>query len=138
MKQVFHKIMAIFMGFVVLFSTMSYTIEMHYCGNTMVDFSFDKVESCGMEKSQVATSCENPTISQDSCCSNEKLVVVGQNDLKDTIVNFDIEQQIFIVAFTYSYFNLFEESNFNQDPFVDYAPPFVKRNVQVLNQTFLI
>ncbi|WP_414727683.1 HYC_CC_PP family protein, partial [Winogradskyella sp. UBA3174] len=32
MKQVFHKIMSFAMAFVVLFSTMSFTINMHYCG----------------------------------------------------------------------------------------------------------
>tara|TARA_R110000868_G_scaffold145181_5_gene365337 strand:- start:27926 stop:28309 length:384 start_codon:yes stop_codon:yes gene_type:complete len=127
------------MAFVVLLSTMSYTIDMHYCGDTMVDFSFfHEVETCGMEKTQVAISCENPTLSQNSCCSDEKLVIDGQNDLKDTFNNLDFQQQIFIVAFTNSYISLFEGTNANQVPFGDYSPPFVKRDVQALHQTFLI
>ena len=37
MKQFSHKIMALVMAFVVLFSTMSFTVNMHYCGDTLVE-----------------------------------------------------------------------------------------------------
>ena len=50
MKQVFHKTLAISMSFVVLFSTMSFTINMHYCGDTLVETAlFQKAKGCGME-----------------------------------------------------------------------------------------
>lgn len=39
------------MAFVVMFTTMSFTVDMHFCGDSLVDFSlFAKAESCGMEK----------------------------------------------------------------------------------------
>ncbi len=41
------------MAFVVLLSTMSFTMHMHYCGDTLVDTSyFVKAETCGMEMPQ--------------------------------------------------------------------------------------
>ena len=49
MNQVFHKIMSLVMAFVVLFSTMSFTVNMHYCGDTLVETAiFQKAKGCGM------------------------------------------------------------------------------------------
>ena len=38
------------MALLVLFSTFSFTLASHYCGDVLVDSSlFGKVETCGME-----------------------------------------------------------------------------------------
>ena len=130
MKQFIHKSMAVFMAAVVLMTTMSFTVDMHYCGDILVDFSFvQQVETCGMEKAQVTVSCEKPTLSKKSCCSDEQMVKQGQDGF---------EQQVFVASFTYSYLNLFEGTATTDVPFVAYSPPFVKQDVQVLHQTFLI
>ncbi len=139
MKQLIHKLMAVFMAAVVLMTTMSFTVDMHYCGDTLVDFSFVRqVETCGMEKEQVTTSCEKPMVSQKSCCSDEQMVKQGQDDLKTSFDTLSFEQQTFIAAFTYSYIKLFEGTASTDVSYKDYPPPFVKRDVQVLHQTFLI
>tara|TARA_R110002051_G_scaffold10175_3_gene38574 strand:- start:37426 stop:37845 length:420 start_codon:yes stop_codon:yes gene_type:complete len=139
MKQFIHKSIAICMAFAVLMTTMSFTVDMHFCGDTMVDFAFFKsADSCGMEKAAVATNCENPTVSKKSCCTDKQLVIEGQDDLKDTLNSFTFEQHTFVAAFTYSYISLFTETASTAISFVDYPPPFVKRDVQVLHQTFLI
>ena len=50
MKDFYKKISAILMAVVVLFSTMSFTISEHYCGDKLVDSAlFSKAEFCGME-----------------------------------------------------------------------------------------
>ena len=127
------------MAFVLLFTTTSFTIDMHYCGDTMVDFSFfHNVDTCGMEKAEIAATCENPVLSKKSCCSDEQVLINGQDDLKDNFSKLTFEQQIFVASFTYSYISLFEGTATNEVAFFDYAPPFVKRDVQVLHQTFLI
>jgi hypothetical protein len=139
MKQVFHKILSISMAFVVMFSTMSFTVDMHYCGDNLVDFSlFSKAEGCGMEKAQPVKSCENPKMTEKSCCSDQQIVKEGKDDLKISFDTLSFEQQTFIAAFTYSYINLFEGTESEEVPFEDYPRPFVKRDVQVLHQTFLI
>lgn len=44
------------MAFVVLFSTMSFTINMHYCGDTLVETAmFQKAKGCGMEMQKPST-----------------------------------------------------------------------------------
>ena len=44
------------MALVVLFTTMSFTIDMHYCGNTLVEAAiFHKAKGCGMEMQKPST-----------------------------------------------------------------------------------
>ncbi|WP_116772182.1 MULTISPECIES: HYC_CC_PP family protein [Maribacter] len=139
MKQVFHKILSISMAFVVMFSTMSFTVDMHYCGDSLVDFSlFSKADTCGMEKSQANKGCEKLMLSEKDCCTDQQIVKEGKDDLKISFDTLSFEQQTFIAAFTYSYINLFEGTKSEEVPFEDYPRPFVKRDVQVLHQTFLI
>ncbi|WP_339841896.1 hypothetical protein [uncultured Maribacter sp.] len=139
MKQILHKITAVFMAAVVLMTTMSFAVDMHYCGDTLVDFSFvHQVESCGMEKAQVIANCETSIASEKSCCTDKQLIIEGQEDLKVSFDHLTLEQQIFVASFTFSYINLFEGIETNEVPFVNYAPPFLKQDVQVLHQTFLI
>ncbi|TXD85549.1 hypothetical protein ESY86_02800 [Subsaximicrobium wynnwilliamsii] len=139
MKQFFHKSLAVFMASVVFMTTMSFTMDMHYCGDTLVDFSFtQQVETCGMENTQNTSNCENPTLSEKSCCTDTQVIKKGQDDLKVSFDKLSLEQQIFVASFTYSYISLFEGTASEEIPFFDYAPPFVERDVQVLHQTFLI
>jgi hypothetical protein len=139
MKIFIHKIMSISMALVVLLSTISMTIDMHYCGETMVDFSlFHNVKSCGMEKAPLVYHCENSEINKKPCCSDQQLIVEGTPDLKGAFNNFTPQQQLFVSLFLYSYIGLFEGTVSKEVPFFDYAPPFVKRDVQVWQQTFLI
>jgi hypothetical protein len=139
MKQYFHKSMAVFMATVVFMTTMSFTVDMHYCGDTLVDFSFtQQVDTCGMDKTQKPSSCENPKLVEKSCCTDTQLIKKGQDDLKLSFDKLSFEQQVFVALFTYSYNSLFQGIESQEIPFIDYAPPFVERDVQVLHQTFLI
>ena len=139
MKRVFHKILSVLMAFVVFFTTMSFTVDMHYCGDALVDFGlFTKAEGCGMEKVQPAKSCENPTMTEKSCCTDQQIVKEGQDDLKSSFNQLTFEQQTFVATFFYTYINLFEGLDENFIPFKDYSPPFIERDVQTLYETYLI
>lgn len=139
MKQIFHKILSVLMAFVVLFTTMSFTVNMHYCGDSLVDFSvFKSAEICGMEKAQPVKSCENPTMNEKDCCTDQQLVKEGQDDLKTSFNKLTFEQQTFVATFFYTYINLFEGLDENIVPFKDYSPPFVERDIQTLYETYLI
>lgn len=50
MKQTFRKISSLLTAIVVFLSTMSFTIDMHYCGDILVDSAiFEKVGTAGAE-----------------------------------------------------------------------------------------
>ena len=138
MKKFFYKISSFSMALLVLFSTLSFTVESHYCGGILVDSSlFGNVETCGMEIQQESTS-SNCDITKKDCCSDEQFIVDGQDNLKTSFDKLEKEQQIFVAAFLYSYSNLFEGSQTDAPSFRDYSPPLLVRDVQVLDQTFLI
>ena len=135
MKQVFHKITSMLMALVVLFSTMSFTITKHYCGDTLVDTSiFDKASTCGME-SQVSSDC---SVLKIDCCSDEQIAVDGQDELRLSIDKISFEQQVFIASFVYTYNNLFEGLDNNISSYEDYEPPLVIKQIYKFDETYLI
>lgn len=142
MKEIFRKIASISMAFLVLFSTMSFTVDMHYCGDHLVDFSLtEKVDTCLMkaEMTKTSTSCSMMDMKMEmDCCSDVEVVFEGQDDLKLSFDQLSFDQQIFLVSFVYSYLNRFEGFDENIIPFKDYSPPPLIRDVQILDQTFLI
>lgn len=124
------------MAFMVLFATMSFSMDMHFCGKTLVDLKFyNRAETCGMEMQGMDTGIKDK---ESHCCSDVSIVVPGQDDLQNTLVTLTFEQQTFLVAFAHSHLLVLTESPEKQDPFEDYIPPPLIRDVQILNQTFLI
>jgi len=139
MKKVFHKIASIAMALIVVFSTMSFTVNSHFCGDMLVDTSyFVKAESCGMDMQQEKKSDECSVIKK-NCCQDVASVVEGQDTLK--ITPFDqlsFDQQVFIASFYYSYINLFEGIHDKVIPFKNYSPPLVVKDIHVLDEVYLI
>ena len=125
------------MAFVVLFSTMSFTVNMHYCGGTLVETAvFNKAEGCGMEMEKTSTDgCE---ITKKNCCDDKQLKVDGQDELQLQADNISFEQQVFITSFIYTYINLFEGLNNNISSYEAYEPPLVTRQIFKLDETYLI
>ncbi len=134
-----HKGIAVVMVFVVLFSTLSFTISKHYCGDKLVDTAiFHEAKTCGMNKLQASTNSEC-SITKKSCCSDEHLVIKGQEEMK--LSSFDklsFEHQLFFTTFCYTYFNLFQENDLKENNFKDYAPPLIVKDIHILDEVYLI
>lgn len=138
MKEVFYKISAILMSAMVMLSTLSFTVDMHYCGDNLVDLAlFKEAKSCGMEQIQPAKTCGD-TVEKKSCCSDKQILLDGQDDLKDNTVKISFEQQMFIASYVYSYLNLFQNSDASIASFVGHPPPLLDKDYQILYETFLI
>jgi hypothetical protein len=140
MLEFFRKIVSIAMAFIVLFSTMSFSVDMHYCGDHLVDFNFyEKVDACLMKADNLnsGSECSITTMDMD-CCTDVQFSQDGQDDLKITFDHISFDQQLFLASFVYSYVNLFEGFDKNIVPFGDYSPPPLIRDIQILDQTFLI
>jgi hypothetical protein len=135
MKKALHKITAVLIAMVVLLSTLSFTIDMHYCGDVLVDAAiFQKAKGCGMEMDNT----HNKSIKK-ACCKNEVIIIKGQDKLKMTPLNhLTFDQQLFIVSYTYSFNNLFESLPKQVIPHKDYAPPNLVPDIQILDQVFII
>ena len=120
------------LALLVLFSTVSFTVEKHFCGDVLVDVSvFTDVEKCAMEAMEMKQ--------KKSCCKDEVDVVKGQDELKfNSFEDLDFEQQQFLTAYAYSCINLFEGLSKQIIPHKDYSPPNLIQDIQVLDEVFLI
>ena len=137
MKQIFHKIVSFRMAFVVLFSTMSFSVNMHYCGDTLVETAiFHKAKGCGMEMQKPST--DRCNVNKKNCCNNKQLVVDGQNELQQSFDSLSLEQQKIVVSFVCSYLNLIEIVKEDVNSYTDYTPPLVIRQLFKLDETYLI
>ena len=138
MKEGFHKSISVVMALVVLFATMSFIVDMHYCGDSLVDFSlYHKAESCGMEEFPAAHDQET-AFSQKSCCSDLQIVKEASQDFKTLLDKLTFGPQTFVAQFFYTFVTLFGGLDSAVIPFKDYHPPFLEQDVLVLNQVFLI
>lgn len=138
MKDFIKKIVSFMMALLVLSSTFSFTVASHYCGDTLVDSSiFGHAETCGMQvkKAVSKTDCD---ISDKSCCTDEQKLVEGQDTLKTSFDKLEKEQKRFVAIFVSSYVQLFESEEVDNGWEKNYIPPPLVRDVQVLDQTFLI
>ena len=125
------------MTFVVLFSTMSFTVNMHYCGDTLVESAiFQKAKGCGMEMEKPST--EECSITKKNCCDDKQLAIEGQDELQFQVDKISFEQQVFIASFVYTYINLFEDLDNNVSSFEEYEPPLVIKQIFKIDETYLI
>lgn len=99
----------------------------------LVDLAiFSEADTCGMDmQSEMG-------LAEDSCCTNQKTAVEGQDELKISFNSLDLDQQIFLSTFTHTFINLFEGTPVEVIPFKDYSPPLLVADIQVLDQVFLI
>ena len=126
------------MALVVMLSTVSFTVDMHFCGDNLVSFSLLKdAESCGMGIQQHSSSWEE-MIASKSCCSDKEFVKEGQKDLKKSYEQFTSEKvtALFIQSFAY----LQENITSGNKPFrlKDYSPPHLNQDLKALYETYLI
>ena len=137
MKRIFRKILSFSLALIVLFSTMSFSVDMHFCGKTLVDFSiFKDADVCAMgmmEDSPCTTSAM-----EDGCCSNKQFVINGQDELKISLDKLIFEQQLFVALFYCSYSNSFSNQEEKESLFNGYVPPPLVKDIQILDETFII
>tara|TARA_R100001369_G_C3321367_1_gene169005 strand:- start:1553 stop:1969 length:417 start_codon:yes stop_codon:yes gene_type:complete len=138
MKVMIHKILALLMAFFMLVSTVSWTVEKHFCFGSLVDIAFfHEAETCGMDLGLVEEEVSSKNNSN-TCCSDETILVEGQDDLSISYDDLSFGQQLFLVAFTSYYINLFQPREQHYVPHADYPPPILVRDIHILDQVFLI
>lgn len=135
-KAFLHKTFSVTLACLVLFSTFSFKVEKHYCGNNLIDVAiFTKVNNCGMDMDSVAST----NLEKKHCCKDEIQVVKGQDKLKkSSFEDLQLDQQLFLSTFVFTYINLFEGLPEHVIPHKDYFPPNLIADIQILDQVFLI
>lgn len=126
-----HKILSFHLAILVAFSTLSLTVEKHYCGETLVDTAvFSKVKSCASEM-------ETPM--KKHCCKDEVELIKSVDDLSTiTLEDISLEQLQLFQIVLYSFHFQFEIFPKQHIPHKDYAPPNLICDIQLLDEVFLI
>ncbi|CAM1373495.1 conserved exported hypothetical protein [Tenacibaculum litopenaei] len=138
MFQVLRKITAICITFVLVFSSMSFAVEKHFCGDYLVDISYlGDADACGGEREEACGS--DTTNSEPDCCKDEIAHVQGIDDLS----KLGSEQQLFspvIWLLTSSYFfqlpSVADVDN-EVDTVAD-SPPISKKSKRILYQVYIL
>ena len=117
-----------------MLSTLSFTIEKHFCGDTLVDVAvFSEAKKCGMEMTT-----EKARIKK-SCCKDEVELIKGQEDLKlnssDELSSFQV---VFATAFVYGFCHYFQSLPKKEVPHDYYSPPNIVKDIQLLDEVYLI
>lgn len=130
------------MSVLVLVSTLSVSIEKHYCGEHLVDVSiFAEAEKCGMEADSMATksSEEERLIMKKSCCTDVVDLVEGQDELSlEKTIELSAHQKVVLFSFAVAFSGVFDLEPQQHAPFEHYSPPGVVEDIQVLHEVFLI
>lgn len=136
-KRILHTIFSTTLTFLVLFSTLSLTVEKHYCGNNLIDVSiFTEVHRCG---SEISEKQQEQVFKKKKCCKDEITVVEGQDELRMTSFDdLDFNTQLFIVSYIETFSVLYESLPKQIIPHKEYAPPKLVYNIQLLDDVFLI
>lgn len=138
-KECIHRVFSVVMAFLVLVSTVSFTVEKRYCHDDLIDVAvFTSIDDCEKTADAIPV-CAPVKVESDTCCKDKVEILQGQNLLKKTSFDdLELEQQLFLYAFTYTYINLFEGLSQQIVPHKDYSPPNLVVDIQVLDEVFLI
>lgn len=138
MKQIAHKIFSSVLALIILFSTFSFTVDKHYCGEYLVNTSvFSKAEGCGMDMQKTVSEDGCETIKK-NCCKNVLTFIEGNTIDQQAVSQQIIEQQFFVALFVKSYTSLFVENISDNLSFYLYKPPLIQKDILVLFENFRI
>ena len=134
-KHTIHKMISIGMALLVMLSTLSITVEKHFCGDFLIDVSvFSEADKCGAEMMP----SETKEIQKKSCCKDTIDLVEGQDELLLNSVLEDGQHQDLIVAFIYAFSGFYDYLPKQQIPNYNYEPPDLVFDIQVLGEVFII
>ncbi|SNR53563.1 hypothetical protein SAMN04488009_2207 [Maribacter sedimenticola] len=137
MRNMLHKFFSVAMALLLLLSTISWTVEKHLCMGRVLDIAFfHSAEDCGMEAGLALL--DDASQYEKHCCDDESFTMQGQDDLNHDTFNLDFSQQVFLISFTTSYLNLFQESTDKKIVLDSYPPPILAEDLNILHQVFLI
>jgi len=124
------------MALVVLVSTLSFSVQQHFCGDNLVDTAiFTEIEKCCSDSKVSELSKQE----KKSCCEDKQEIVEGIDVLKLDISNensAESEFQLLPILNVYKDLDVFSVSH-ETDSFC-YSPPDLILNLTVYHQVFLI
>jgi hypothetical protein len=136
MKQILHRVSSVLLAIIVLFSTFSFTVDSHYCGETLVDFSvFSKAKSCS--GNMMNSDSDELEFVKKSCCKNVTSIFEGEDIEQQVLKKIDLKQVYFAVSYIISNNNLLFETS-QKATATYYYPPIIDQDKVILFENFII
>ena len=125
------------LALLVLLSTVSWTVEEHYCMGRLIEVSFfTEAHGCGMEMDD--TDAEDNGLESFSCCDEETLLFDGQDQVKLVKDQADYAQPQLSLN-RYFVYSPFVITSPDLIPVPNYRPPpLIVRDIQLLHEVYLI
>lgn len=133
---------SVLMAILVLFSTISFTVEKHFCGKSLVGHAvFSSVEKCKSETHSCGVEgmmSGHMKMGKDSCCSDETEKITGQDELNLYSISYNLVPQTFIIPKTFLWVDLLPEVSPEAINYPPYQPPQLVYDFRVMCQVFII
>ncbi|WP_431472178.1 hypothetical protein I5168_00970 [Nonlabens sp. SCSIO 43208] len=128
--KLIYQIKAVFLALLVLASTQGLVIDQHFCGSFLVDTAVNhQADSCGMD-----------SMEKSGCCSNEQIVVEGQDELQLQVAA-SLDFQFILPSLEHSYDFIYQAPLVEQNTalgFLEESPPWKRHDLIILHDQFLI
>ena len=147
-----YRTIAFSMAFLMFFTSVGITVDMHYCNGKLKTFSFfGKAKSChdigeGMIdcpfhcKMKLANKSDSNNFSKKDCCSNKTLYLQSDQDQQNQVDNaVVVSQQLqqFAIVFVAIVLNT-SVLETEKPSYALYRPPLIPMDIYVLLETYLI
>jgi len=152
-KKLTYRSLSILMAFLVFTSSISFAIDIHYCGGQIKSINFfGEAQSCQKKVKEIKESAKGECCSNENneyshckmkskkkdCCHNEQIVFEQDNDLKLTDKSTVNLEEISPVLVYVLVSQLFFEFDTKPTFYSYYDPPLLSQNILVQQQVFRI
>jgi hypothetical protein len=139
MKNIFTHISVTLLSLIVILSSMSFTVQKHYCGDILVEVSYlGKAKGCCSTNDVKHTENHENSTSKKKCCNDKLELIESSTFEKEKLIALSVEQLEFSVYFLFSYIDLFQQRDVKKEFYKDFSPPDIVQDIQLLQETFLI
>lgn len=136
------------LALMIFVSSMSYSVDFHYCQGQLKSFSLmGKAKNCHEMATKIST-CKHHKAKEDSlasesvdknCCNNETVYFESDLDkqlIGSDFVDIDVDQfeTVLYSAGTSNYIEFYEQDV----PYLHYKPPLIRKDIPVLFESYLL
>ncbi len=135
MWKFLQKLGIFFIAFLVIFSSVSFTVERHLCAGQLYSESFfGHAKECGMADMDVSickTAYNNQSVSKKSCCKTDLQFINGLQFKKESLIDAVSNQQLTANVNLIEY-HFFLNKEIISTIFNNYFPPPIIKNLNIL------
>ena len=139
MKNILIHISVTLLSLIVILSSMSFTVQKHYCGDILVDVSYlGKAKGCCSTNDVKHTENQENSTNKNKCCNDKQELIESSTFEKEKLSSLSVDDLEFSVYFLFSYIDLFQQRDVDKEFYKDFSPPDIVKDIQLLQETFLI